>query len=147
MSLEDVEKQIKPTDAELRAYYDKNKQKYANSIPEKRQAKYVMVDSNKILEQAKAQIKPEDLQKYYDDHKEEYRVPEQVKVSHILISPTPGPDGKTDDKALADAKTKAEDILKKLRAGANFADMAKKESKDRGSAAHAGSLGATERAS
>ena len=37
LTLDDVKKQIKPTDAELKAFYDQNKQMYANSIPEKSQ--------------------------------------------------------------------------------------------------------------
>jgi peptidyl-prolyl cis-trans isomerase D len=140
LSLEDISKQLHPGDAELRAFYDKNKQRYLNSIPEKRKAKYVLVDNAKVLEQAKAQIKPEDLQKYYDTHQDEFRVAERVKASHILIRPAAGPDGKVGDKAVGVAQAKAEDILKKLRAGANFAEMAKKESQDTGSAKDGGAL-------
>jgi peptidyl-prolyl cis-trans isomerase D len=146
LTMDDVMKQIHPSDAELRAFYDKVKQRYANALPERRKVKYALVDNSKILEQVKAQLKPEDEQKYYNDHKDDYRVPEQVKVSHILIrTPAPGTDGKVDENAVQAAKSKAEDILKKLRAGANFAEVAKKESQDPGSAKQGGSLGAIER--
>ena len=77
---------------------------------------------------------PQDLQAYYDQHRDEYRVPEQVNVSHILIkTPLPGPDGKVDPKGVEEARKKAEDVLKQLKAGGNFAELAKKYSEDPGS--------------
>ena len=63
LSLDDVKKQIKPTDAELKAFYDQNKQKYANSIPEKIKAKYILIDTKKLAD--KVQITPEEMQQYY----------------------------------------------------------------------------------
>jgi peptidyl-prolyl cis-trans isomerase D len=65
-----------------------------------------------------------------------------VKVSHILIkTPLPGPDGKVDEKGVAEAQRRAEDLLKQLKQGANFEDLAKKYSEDPGSAKEGGSLG------
>jgi peptidyl-prolyl cis-trans isomerase D len=137
---QDIEKQIHPTEAELKAFYDNSKSLYNNSIPEKRQIRYVVIDTNKLA--ADTQVSQQDLQRYYSQHQDQFRVPEEVKVSHILIkTPLPGPDGKVDPKAVADAKAKAEDILKKLQGGANFADLAKKNSDDPGSAAQGGELG------
>ena len=69
-------------------------------------------------------------------------MPEQAKVSHILIkTPLPGPDGKVDEKGVAEAQKRAEDILKQIKAGAKFEDLAKKYSEDPGSAKEGGSLG------
>ena len=83
-----------------------------------------------------------DLRAYYDQHRDEYRVPEQVKVSHILIkTPLPGPDGKVDEKGVAEAQQRAEDLLEQLKSGANFEELAKKYSEDPGSAKQGGSLG------
>jgi peptidyl-prolyl cis-trans isomerase D len=71
-----------------------------------------------------------------------FRVPEEVKVRHILIkTPAPGPDGKVDPKAIDAARAKAADILQKIKAGGNFADLAKKFSEDTGSAQQGGDLG------
>ena len=62
-------------------------------------------------------------------------MPEQVKVSHILIkTPLPAPGAKEDEKAVADARTKAEGVLKELKAGGDFAKLAEKYSDDPGSA-------------
>lgn len=137
---DDILKSIHPAEAELKAYYDRNKNTYVNSIPEKRQLKYVVIDNAKLL--AQTQVTQEDWQSYYDQHREQYLVPEQVNVRHILIkSPLPGPDGKVDPKALDAVRAKAEDVLKQVKAGGNFAELAKKYSEDTGSAKNGGSLG------
>lgn len=142
LTTSDLEKQIKPTDTELKAFYDHNKPRYENSVPEKRKARYVVVDINKLRDQAKPQVAPADIEQYYKSHQDDFRVPEQVKASHILIRiPPPGPDGKVDEKGVEDARKKAQDILNQLRAGANFAELARKDSQDPPSAAKGGSLG------
>jgi len=137
---DDILKGLKPADAELKAYYDRNQKTYVNSIPEKRQLKYVVFDTSKVLTQT--QVTRQDLESYYDQHREEYRVPEQLNVRHILIkSPLPGPDNKVDQKAVDAAQAKAQDVLKQVKVGGNFADLAKKYSEDPGSAKNGGSLG------
>ncbi|MGA8875404.1 MAG: peptidyl-prolyl cis-trans isomerase [Candidatus Korobacteraceae bacterium] len=139
LSLDDVKKDIKPTEAELKAFYDANKQSYANSIPEKIKAKYILIDSKKIADNV--QVTPEEIQQYYKAHQEDYRLPETVTVRHILIkTPTPDANGKVDQKAVDAARAKADDIEKQLKGGANFADLAKKDSEDPGSAKDGGLL-------
>jgi peptidyl-prolyl cis-trans isomerase SurA len=61
---------------------------------------------------------------YYEAHKNEFAVPEQVHLSEILI-PTPN---NATDAQVDQAKTKADAIEAKLRGGANFADLAKSSS-------------------
>lgn len=140
LTADQLKKQIHPTEAELKAFYDRNKQSYVNSIPEQRKVSYIYIDTSQLASQV--QVTPEDLQHYYNDHMDEYRVPEQVQVRHILIkTPPPGPDGKVDPQAVAAAKQKAEDILKQLHAGADFAKLAEKDSQDPASAKNGGSLG------
>ena len=137
---DDLRKGLHPTDAELKAFYESHKASYANSIPEKRKVKYALIDNGKAA--ADVQVTPDDLRAYYDQHRDQYRVPEQVKVSHILIkTPLPGPDGKVDEKGVAEAQRRAEDILKQLKSGAKLEDLAKKYSEDPGSAKQGGSLG------
>ncbi len=136
----DLRKGIHPSDAELRAFYVRNKATYNNSIPEQRKIAYVMLDNSKIGSQV--QVTPEDIQAYYNQHRDEYRVADQVNVRHILIkTPPPGQDGKVDQAAENAAKAKAEDVLKQVKAGGNFADLAKKYSEDPGSQKNGGSLG------
>jgi len=140
LSQDDIRKGLHPTDQELKAFYERNKAAYNNSIPEKRKLQYVFLDKNKILGQI--QVTPEDVKAYYDQHQDQYRVPEEVKVSHILIkTPSPGADGKVDEKGLEEARKKAEDVLKQLKSGAKFEDLAKKYSEDPGSGKQGGDLG------
>ena len=57
------------------------------------------------------------MQAYYNQHQDDYRIPETVTVRHILIK-TPAPDasGKVDQKAVDAARAKADDIAKQLQA-------------------------------
>jgi peptidyl-prolyl cis-trans isomerase D len=137
---DDLRKGLHPTDAELKAFYESHKATYANSVPEKRKINYAVLELSKV--RGTVQVSREDLQAYYDQHRDQYRDSEQIKVSHIWIkSPLPGADGKVDEKALAAAQHRAEDLLKQLKAGAKFEDLAKKSSEDPGSANVGGSLG------
>jgi peptidyl-prolyl cis-trans isomerase D len=135
----DILKGLHPTEQELKAFYDRNKANYNNSIPEKRQIKYAIVESAKP---AATPVTDQELQAYYDQHRDQYRFPEQVKVSHILIkTPLPGADGKVDDKGVEEARKKAEDVLKQVKSGGDFAKLAGQYSDDPGSAKNGGSLG------
>lgn len=137
---DNIEKTLHPADAELQAFYQQNKSRYANSIPETRKLQYVVVNTDKVA--AQIPISQDDLQRYYEEHRDEYRVADRVNVRHILIkTPLPGPDGKVDQKGVDAARQKAEDILKQLKSGGNFAALAKKYSQDPGSATNGGSLG------
>ena len=105
----------------------------------------------------------EEEQKFYDEHRNEMERPESIRLSEILIAPkkpaadksaaaTPSQDGAADASpaeaakqaeeaaALAAAETKANDLLKQIRAGASFEDMAKKKSEGP-SASQGGDLG------
>ena len=139
LTLDDIKKQVKVTDVELKAFYDQNKQQYVNSIPEKRKARYVVIDTAKVS--ASIPVTQADLQSYYNQHQDEFRISETVTVRHILIkTPTPGPDGKVDQKGVEAARAKAEDVQKQLKSGADFAELAKKYSDDPGSAQEGGLL-------
>jgi peptidyl-prolyl cis-trans isomerase SurA len=111
-------------------------------------------------------ITKEEQQQFYDEHKSEMEQPESIKLSEILVAPpkpaaqaetkpaTPAdastPDAsknqdteaakQADAAALAAAEAKANDLLKQIRAGASFEDIAKKNS-DGPSAAQGGDLG------
>ena len=139
LTLDDIKKQIRPTDAELKAFYEQYKQQYANSIPEKIKAQYIVIETAKLAD--KVPVTQAELQQYYNQHQDAYRIPDTVTVRHILIkTPTPGPDGKVDQAGVDAARKKAEDIEKQLKSGASFAELAKKNSDDPGSAQNGGLL-------
>jgi len=138
ISPDELMKQIKPAEAELKAFYEQNKARYTNAIPEKRQVRYVVIDPGKL--ESQVQVTLQDLQRYYHDHEGEFRVPEQILLRQIVVRvPLPGPDGKVDPKAVQEARAKAEDIARKLQGGGSFADSAKKYS-DEGESAKEGGL-------
>ncbi len=118
------EQQVQPSPADVQAYFNGHKQQY--QTPEKRSLAIVVLDPAKV-EQT---INPSDndLQGVYNSSLDRFRTPERVKVRHILITT----DAKTTD---AQAQAKAADLLKQIKGGADFADLAKKNSKDPGSAA------------
>lgn len=116
--------QVQVTPDELRKSYEANKSLY--QVPEKRSLGIVIVEEAK-LEQT-IQPTDADLERVYNENKDSYRMPERVDVRHILLKS----DGK-DPKQDAAVKAKAEDLVKQLRKGANFAEMAKKYSEDPGS--------------
>lgn len=130
LTYDDVLKQIKPTEAELRAFFDRNKQSYKNAIPEKRKLQYVVIDAAKMP----VQVSQQDLQSYYSQHQDEFRVPEEVTLRQILIKTPAG----ADQKMIDAARAKAQDVVNKIRAGGNFADLAKKVSEDEATAKNGG---------
>ncbi len=77
-----------------------------------------------------------DEEKYYEDHKDQFTTPEQVRLSEILI-PTPDPDNA---QQVADAQKKADDVYAQLKGGKNFAELAKAGSGGT-TAAQGGTLG------
>jgi peptidyl-prolyl cis-trans isomerase D len=136
ISSDDLSKTINPSDAELQAFFKSNQARYATAIPETRKVAYIAFDASN-LPGGKPQITDAEVQAYYTQHQDEYKVQDQVKVRHILISVPQGADAKTD----AAAKAKADDLLKQIKSGGNFADLAKKNSDDPGSKDQGGELG------
>ncbi|MBW8713406.1 MAG: peptidyl-prolyl cis-trans isomerase [Acidobacteria bacterium] len=119
---------IEATDAELNAYYEAHKDEL--KIPEKRKVKYALVDMQAIRN--RTPVSAEDIQRNYEDNKQQYSTPEQVRASHILL--------KTEGKDDATVKKQAEDLLAKVKAGANFAELATKYSEDDASKVKGGDL-------
>lgn len=136
ISSDDIRKSINPSDVELEAFFKKNASRYANAVPEERTIEYFAFTPNDVPGGVQ-QPTQQEIQAYYNAHKSEYSVPEQAKARHILIQLAANADAKAD----AAAKTKAEDVLKQLQNGGNWADLAKKDSDDPGSKGNGGELG------
>jgi peptidyl-prolyl cis-trans isomerase D len=77
-------------------------------------------------------IPPADVERAYNDNIDQYRAPEQIRASHILL--------KTEGKDDAAVKTRADELLKQARSGADFAELAKKNSEDEATAPQGGDL-------
>jgi peptidyl-prolyl cis-trans isomerase D len=117
------------TDAEISQQFEQHKTDYR--IPEKRKVKYALLDLQAIRN--RTIVSPQDVQRYYEDNEQQYAQPEQVRASHILL--------KTEGKDDATVKKQAEDLLAKVKAGADFAQLATKFSEDEGSKVKGGDLG------
>jgi peptidyl-prolyl cis-trans isomerase C len=85
----------------------------------------------------KVAVKPGQAEDFYAKNPDQFKQPERVRASHILISIPQNADAA----AKAQAKSKAQQILKDLKAGKDFAALAKEHSQDPGSAANGGDLG------
>lgn len=120
--------QVKPED--LRAYYDSHKQDFQTGELRKVQYLWISHDSEKN----KVQITPERLKQHYDANISKYSRPEQVHARHILLKIG---EGKNEEAV----KKQAEDLVKQLRSGADFAALAKEFSEDPGSKENGGDLG------
>ncbi len=117
-----------PTDQDIKAYFDKNHTSF--TTPEKRSIAVVTVDPAKF----NSNPTDADLQNLYNSQKDRFRVPDRVKVRHILLKA----DAQTKDVPAVEAK--ARDILNQLKKGADFATLAKANSQDPGSAVKGGEL-------
>jgi len=123
---------VKPTDQELHAMFEGHRAEYFT--PEKRSFQVVIVDQAK-LEQTMV-IPDTELRAAYNASMDNFRMPDRVKAQHILIKTQ----GKSDAEKKA-ALAKAEDLLKQLKAGADFSKLAEKNSEDGSNAPKGGDLG------
>lgn len=82
----------------------------------------------------------EDAQKYYSENSDRFKMPEQVKASHILIKADTSDPNADPNQVKAEAKSKAQGLLEQIRSGANFAELAQANS-DCPSAEKGGDLG------
>jgi peptidyl-prolyl cis-trans isomerase D len=122
---------VEVTPAELAESYAKNKPMYR--IPEKKNLTLFVVDESKVA--GSITVPEEELRRAYDARKDSFRTPERVHVRHILL--------KTTDKSpeeVTKIQKRMEDLLKQVKSGGDFAELAKKNSEDTGSAVKGGDL-------
>ena len=120
--------QVTANDADIATYYAAHTADF--KVPEKRKIRYLLIDVDAL--RAKVAVPPAAVERAYNENIEQYTTPEQVRASHILF--------KTEGKDDAAVKAKAEDVLKQAKSGADFAELAKKNSEDEASAKNGGDL-------
>ena len=119
------------TDKDLQDYFKKNASRYQQK--EQRQVQYVLITPDDV--RSTVNVSDAELKQYYTSHLSDYRVPDRVKVAHILFKTT----GKSPEE-VKKLEATAKDVLAKIKAGANFAEMARKYSEDT-SASNGGDIG------
>jgi peptidyl-prolyl cis-trans isomerase D len=118
---EDLQSKIEASDAELAAYFEKNKARYI--VPERRTVDYAILDFAQLRQ--RAPMSEDEEKVFYQQHVDTYKMEDRAHVAHILFKTV----GKTDAE-VAEIKKKAEDVLNKAKHGGNFADLAKQYSED-----------------
>lgn len=122
---------VNVTEDEITAYYNDNQQRF--SVPEQVRIDYLELQSSGLKKQG--DIDEQVLRQMYEEQQSEFTVGEERRASHILIATE-----SDDEKVVAQAQQKAEEIEARLEAGESFAELAKKYSDDPGSAAAGGDL-------
>ncbi len=124
---------LQPSPAELEAYLKGHESDF--KLPEQAQIEYVVLDLASLKKSVS--VSEEDLRKYYEENASRYTAAEERRASHILIKADKdmsAPDRKK-------AREQAESLLSQVRKSPNaFADLARKNSQDPGSAAKGGDL-------
>ncbi len=113
-----IEVTDKPDGPAIQAHFEKNKSAY--KVPEKRTADYLFFRTDDLKTQVK--VDDSEIEKYYKDNLSQFQEPEKTKVGRIFLPYT------DKDKPLVLAQ--AADVLKRVRAGEDFAELARKFSKD-----------------
>ncbi|POR09925.1 SurA N-terminal domain-containing protein [Diaphorobacter sp. LR2014-1] len=122
------------TDSDLEAYYTAHPAKFQQA--EQASVEYVVLDLDAV--KAGITLSEDDLRTYYKENLNRLAGKEERRASHILINASK--DAPAD--ARTQAKAKAEELLAQVRkAPGSFAEIAKKESQDPGSAPSGGDLG------
>jgi len=133
MGWQDFKGQVKPTDAMVNEFYNKNSAQF--EVPETVKIEYLVL-SPEVVE-SRIEVSDADIKTFYDQNIARYKTSEQRRASHILINASK--DASAADKA--SAKAKAEKILEQVRKNpADFAKLAKENSQDTVSAERGGDL-------
>ncbi|GAP37037.1 peptidylprolyl isomerase [Piscinibacter sakaiensis] len=127
--------QVKPTEAQIEAYYKDPAHAAGFRAPEQVDIEYVVLDLDALAKGVK--LDEEALRRFYTENEARYTTPEERRASHILIKAEAGAPAAEQDKA----KARAEELLAELRRNpSSFAELARKNSQDPGSAAKGGDL-------
>ncbi|MCU0227050.1 MAG: peptidylprolyl isomerase [Bryobacterales bacterium] len=127
-----LEAQITPTPEEIDVFYSRAENKVR--IPEQRDFDIIRFSMERALEASP--IPMSEIKAYYDANIDQYRLEEQARLRHILLST----EGKTDEQK-AEIRKQAEALLQQLKGGADFAKLAREKSTDQVSAKEGGDLG------
>ena len=130
LSLDGYLGKVKLADDASKKFYDANAKQF--ETPEQAKADYVVLSMDAIA--AQLAVTDAEIKSWYDSHKDRYVQPEERRASHILIA--------SEKLGKDKAKTKAEALLAEIRKTPTaFAELAKKNSDDPGSASKGGDLG------
>ena len=125
--------QSKADETDIKKYYEQNQKEFHS--PEQAKVEYVKLSADTLM--GKIEVSPEEVRQYYEAHQSDFGTPEQRQAAHILVAvATAAPQTEQDA-----ARAKAELLMQQARQNpAKFAELAKLNSQDPGSAANGGNL-------
>ena len=133
LSPRDFESRVQVSDADVAEFYNANKNMFQST--EQADVEYVVLDLDAVA--SSVTLAEADLKAYYEQNQARLAGGEQRRASHILLTVASG--ASADDKS--QVKAKAQALLEQLRATpAKFAELARAESQDPGSARNGGDL-------
>lgn len=133
LSAASYEKEMSVTDEEIGRYYDENAARFA--IPEQVSVNYIELNAQTMA--STIPVSEQEIAARYESQSENYRTPEERKARHILIRLAKD----ADEKSVAEAKGRIDELAQRIAKGESFAELAKANSQDPGSAVQGGDLG------
>ena len=122
---------VQVADADLEPYVKAHQPQF--SQPERRKLQYVILNPKKLA----VTVSDAEVEAYYKEHAAEFDEPKRLRVAHVLVR-VPPVGGSDAENA---AKAKVEDVIKRAKAGEDFAKLAREISEDKASAVQGGDLG------
>src|SRR5262249_37242869 len=118
-------------DAEVEAYLKEHSSEF--QLPERRRVQYVTLAPKDF----RPQVPEAEVEKYYTEHAKEFETPQQVHAAHVLVSVPNTGGSEAEDKTRA----KVADVIRRAKAGEDFAKLAVEFSEDPGTKTKGGDLG------
>ena len=118
------------TDDDISLLYEEEAANY--EVPEKRQLRFLLVDESEIFDSLT--VTDDEVRQYYDTNISQYQTPGQVRANHILLRVD-------DENSEEEVVERAADLATQARGGADFAELAREQSDDEGTAVNGGDLG------
>jgi peptidyl-prolyl cis-trans isomerase D len=131
VDLAPIEAQQTVSDAEAEAYLKAHATDFRH--PERRRIQYVAFDPKDF---ARAPADAE-IEKYYTEHAKDFETPPQMRAAHLLVRVPETGGSEAEDKA----KAQVADLIRRAKAGEDFAKLAREHSQDPGTAPKGGELG------
>jgi peptidyl-prolyl cis-trans isomerase D len=129
------EKNVNVSDADIKAWYDANKEQL--KLPEQADIQYLLLNEAAAMKNVPP-VSADAMKKYYEQNKSRFVSPARVNLSHILVSVPVGATPSQRDAALKEANKIDGEVQANK---ANFAEIARKQSQDAGTAHQGGELG------
>jgi peptidyl-prolyl cis-trans isomerase D len=131
IDLVDIAKSNVPSEAAIQAYFNEKGKELMT--PEYQKVNMMVFDPQSYGQ--RLEVTEQQIQRFYSDNVDSFRMPERSKVRHILFKTQGKPEAED-----AKMKSLAETVFKQIQGGANFADLAKKYSEDPGSKDNGGNI-------